>query len=420
MEACRFVSLAGLVVLLSLGCPAPDDMGDDDSSVVADDDDASGDDDSTGDDDTTADDDIGGDDDSAAGDDDSAAVDADGDGWTAGQDCDDQDATVHPDAPESCANGQDDDCDGLIDCEDADCSAAVACIPASFVLVPAGTFTMGSPSNEVGRDDDEQQHEVTLTRDVYVGSTEVTQGDFMAITGWNPSDCSVGCGTEYPVQNVTWFDAVAYANLMSAAAGLTECYSLADVACRNGPPVGSDYVQCIDAGRDGIESAEVSVNGFSMTVYQCEGYRLPTEAEWEYAARAGETAAFYTGGNLQEGDDNDCTGHLTLDDGSVLDDFAWYCGAEPTTGHEVAELQANDWGLYDVSGNMWEWVWDLYGSEYGGAVTNPTGPALGSGRGARGGAWDLYPSYCRSAARYSNPPGDRYGCRGFRLARTSP
>jgi formylglycine-generating enzyme required for sulfatase activity len=133
------------------------------------------------------------------------------------------------------------------------------------------------------------------------------------------------------------------------------------------------------------------------SVYRCTGYRLPTEAEWEYAARAGSSEARY----------------------ASLDAIAWYSGNSGSATHPVGQLQANAWGLYDMLGNVWEWTHDWYAYEYGGAVPDPVGPSGGSYRVGRGGSWSYDAAYVRAAYRSLYDPGNRGGDLGFRLARSA-
>jgi formylglycine-generating enzyme required for sulfatase activity len=260
-----------------------------------------------------------------------------------------------------------------------------------LVAIPAGTFTMGSPKGEVGRGNDEAQHTVTLTHDFAIGATEVTQLQFEAFLGYDPNwfpDCGGSC----PVEYVAWHEAAAFANAVSAEAGLAPCYG-----CTGKAPDWS----CMA----------------SADPYTCEGYRLPTEAEWEYAARAGEAAAFSNGGNLVDGDDYNCEGELPLDNAELLDSIAWYCGNGDGTTHPAGELEPNAWGLYDASGNVWEWCHDWHG-DYDGDATDPAGPETGSSRVFRGGSWDDVPRGARVAYRTWDDPGDRYGFLGLRLVRS--
>ena len=239
-----------------------------------------------------------------------------------------------------------------------------------MVRIPAGTFTMGSPSGESGRDSDETQHTVTISRSFLLGTTEVTQGQWKAVMGSNPSKFT-SCGDDCPVEKVSWNDVVDFCNRLSEKEGLSSCYS------------GS---------------------GNSVSWNQgCTGYRLPTEAEWEYAARAGTATRFACG-----------------DSDSCLGGMGWYSSNSNSNTHPVAQKQANAWGLYDMHGNVWEWVWDWKADYSSGSVTDPEGPSGGSYRVLRGGSWYYSAQYCRSADRGCNSPGDRYNSLGFRLARSLP
>ena len=284
-------------------------------------------------------------------------------------------------------------CDSDCEC-DPDCTTGGGATPAGegWVRIEPGTFMMGSPEGELGRSLDETQHQVTLTRAYEIMTTEVTQGMWQSLMGNNPSHFAA-CGVNCPVESVNWWEAVAYANAMSRAAGLPECFVLQ--GCTN------------TAGTD-LRCTGVSVNSSGGNPYACTGYRLPTEAEWEFAARAGTTGATYQG---------ELTA-IYCDDSRLLS-IAWFCGNADRQTHPVGVLSPNAWGLYDMLGNVNEWTWDWYG-DYPGSVTDPIGPSTSWDRVRRGGGWNGYASRTRAARRSSIGPFGRYYDLGFRLARSLP
>ncbi len=261
-----------------------------------------------------------------------------------------------------------------------------------FTRITAGTFTMGSQDDEPGRNDDEAAHQVTLTRDYYMGSTEVTQAAFRELMGYDNSN-NPKC-KRCPVDEVSWHEAAYFANLLSDCSGIQRCY-----VCTGELP----EVEC------------QLKSGFN-TPYHCKGYRMPTEAEWEYAARAGTTASFSNGGNLNDGNEDMCEGNLALDDGSLVDDFAWYCG-NATTTQLVGEKLANPWGLYDMHGSVWEWCQDVYIDYPTESVTDPYGEEHPPRLVKRGGSWDTQARFLRSANRLWQYGGYRDDTLGFRLVR---
>ena len=232
-----------------------------------------------------------------------------------------------------------------------------------LVRIPAGEFVMGSPNAELNRDSDEGRHRVRITRPFLLARTEVTQAQWRTVMGENPSKFGA-CGDNCPVENVSWSDAVLFLNRLSDREGLRPCYRI-----WGGDP------------------------SWDRT---CVGYRLPTEAEWEYAARAGTTTAYHAG----DGED-------------ALGRAGWYIENPGGTTHPVGGKEANAWGLFDVHGNVWEWVWDRYGS-YEGDATDPIGPRSGAYRVARGGSWGNTARNCRAAARGRSGPGFRNINLGFR------
>jgi formylglycine-generating enzyme required for sulfatase activity len=255
--------------------------------------------------------------------------------------------------------------------------AAQTPIPEGYVRIEPGEFTMGSPEDELGRFGDETQHRVTVTRAFALKATEVTQAEWRAVMGTDPSGFA-DCGDTCPVEQVSWFDAVDYVNRVSDAEGLPRCYA--------------DDVDRTFAGLD------------------CTGYRLPTEAEWEYAARAGTQTAYHTGVNTQ----TDCN------DDPNLNLAGWYCGNSGDTTHPVGQKQVNAWGLYDMHGNVWEWVHDWGAAYPAGAVVDPAGPASGELRVDRGGSWGDFAQSVRSALRFRNSPAFRGSFLGFRPSRSLP
>ncbi len=321
-----------------------------------------------------------------------------------------------------------------VTCDGWDRSACDWDTPPGFVPITAGSFWMGSPQSstcpagypgvcedELGNYSDEVLHEVTLTYDFELSRYEITEAEFEGLMGWNAmdtwdSDCTYGCGDDHPMKYISWYDTLAYANQLSLDQGLTPCYVLSNVGCEYGGNVGTDYMECFDgdATYGGIDSATVALNGVSKP-QDCEGYRLPTEAEWEYTIRAGTTTAFYNGGIT----------NTTTD--SNMDLIGWYYGnngssGTPTYGTKpVGGKASNAWGLYDMSGNLWEWTWDKYCSDNTGYGDDPDGSTCtGSNRVARGGNWYSTAQYCRSANRSNNSPGYRNNFIGARLARSSP
>jgi len=265
------------------------------------------------------------------------------------------------------------------------------CPGLQLIPVSAGTFTMGSPEGEVGRGYDEDPHEVTLTTDFEIGATEVTGRCFELLMGYDPSDD--GATSDHPVEQVFWHQAAAFANALSAAEGLEACFFCSGSAVD---------VDCATAGDP----------------YACEGYRLPTEAEWEYAARAGEDAAFSNGGDLVDGATS-CSGDdVELANGATVGEVAWFsCNAGDP--QPVAQLAPNAWGLYDTAGNVWEWTWDWYGG-YGGDEQDPSGASSGAARVTRGGAWRSAASTLRAASRGFSQPSGRNELLGFRVSRSVP
>ncbi|UCD76054.1 MAG: formylglycine-generating enzyme family protein [Phycisphaerales bacterium] len=270
-----------------------------------------------------------------------------------------------------------------------------------LVPIPAGEFTMGSPADEERRDDDETQRRVSLTSAFHMSATEVTQGEWFSVMGEVPSEFPEEFTGEFtggllPVENVSWEEAIAFCNGLSTAEGLPVAYEVKEVD-------------------DVITVSFLDAQGQTTTdITQVRGYRLPTEAEWEYACRAGTTTVFNTGDTIST-DQANYDGEETYGGGPR--------GLKLKQTVPVGCYQPNGWGLYDMHGNVWELCFDLYGDYSAEAVTDPTGATPGasriprSARVLRGGGWSGGPEFCRSAYRawISPTSGDRY--LGFRVVR---
>jgi formylglycine-generating enzyme required for sulfatase activity len=251
----------------------------------------------------------------------------------------------------------------------------------NFVNIQGGSFHMGSTS---GESNEQPVHSVNLTS-FCIGRNEVTQNDWQSIMGTNPAS-GYGVGSNYPVYYINWYEILVYCNKRSVQDGLTPCYSI------NGQTNPDDW-----------GSAPTSSNS-SWDAVTCDwtktGYRLPTETEWEFAARGGNQSHGYT-----------YSGY------NYLDEVAWYISNSSNLTHQVGIKAPNELGIYDMSGNVWEWVWDWYGSYESSSHNNPTGPGSGSHRLSRGGSWLSDNSNCRVTVRnFAYPAGSNL--LGFRLART--
>ena len=246
-----------------------------------------------------------------------------------------------------------------------------------FVYVPGGCFQMGSPTSEQGRNDNEgPAHEVCLNG-FWMGKYEVTQAQWEKVMGNNPSKFE---GADRPVEQVTWNDAQAFLKKLNAT-----------------------HPSPLPRGEQRETSLSGGVGGGSSPFGRGEGwvFRLPSEAEWEYAARAGTQTAYSFG-----------------DDPSQLGDYAWFGGNSGRETHPVGKKQPNAFGLYDMHGNVWEWVADTYHDNYDGAPNDGSiWGSLGDGKTKvlRGGSWSYSPCNCRSASRFRNDPVNRYNRIGARV-----
>jgi formylglycine-generating enzyme required for sulfatase activity len=241
---------------------------------------------------------------------------------------------------------------------------------ARMVRIPAGTLWMGSGEADRNADREERpRHQVTLTHAFRMMDVEVGQALFESVSGRNPSS-NTACGANCPVERTSWSEAVDFANALSAAEGLEKCYS---------------------RGANGWEWPRG---------LDCAGYRLPTEAEWEYAARAGQPFAWAGSDTVAE--------------------VAWVAANSGATTHAGRGRIANAWGLFDLSGNVWEWVWDGHAAYTAAAVTDPTSPVQAPSRVLRGGSWLYDGRHARVAWRHSAGPDSQFPDVGFRLVRTVP
>lgn len=280
-----------------------------------------------------------------------------------------------------------------------------------YVLIQPGSFLMGSPTGEEGREDDETQHLVTITRPFLIKKTEITRQDWAFITTYDVNDkedccdlpggeCKSDCDHR-PKSHISFFDVLAYANALSIKEGLPPCYDLS--VCKGSIFSDKDELLCY------------GTLDFDL---DCKGYRLPTEAEWEYAYRAGTTTPFYNGGTLADLDQIAWHGHGA----SYIED------QKDTEAHPVAQKKPNACGLFDMSGNVEEWVWGSTDLDYPHhLLTDPKSPLFlfpdspdkYCHVSLRGGSYADNMEDCRAARRGATAPDNRQLYIGFRLVRTA-
>jgi formylglycine-generating enzyme required for sulfatase activity len=269
----------------------------------------------------------------------------------------------------------------------ANCTVTVQLI--TMVRIDGGKFTMGSPATEYGSFTDENpQQEVTVSA-FSMGEHLVTQKQWEIVMGANPSEFK---GNDLPVEQISWYDALVFCNKLSIMNGFNPAYRIGGST----NPADWGAVPKDDNARwDAVQIVDSS-----------NGYRLPTEAQWEFACRAGSSTPFYTGANLTTVQGN-------------------YDGRYPYQNHPkgvnrdrttpVGSFPPNGWGLYDMHGNVWEWCWNWYGAYVAGPKTDPQGPNVGTYRVARSGSWSNRGQNLRSAARASSAPSFRGSNIGLRV-----
>lgn len=253
----------------------------------------------------------------------------------------------------------------------------------NLILINGGTYLMGSPETEMHRETDEVQHEVKVS-DFYIGRYEVTQKEYEEVMGENPSNFE---GENLPVENVTWYEAIEYCNKLSEKEGLTPVYT--------------------------IDGENVSWDR------SANGYRLPTEAEWEYAARAGTTSPFNTENSISDEEAN-YYGHYPYgieENYFTQENLETEPGQYRQTTVEVNSFSPNKWGFYNIHGNVAEWCFDYYGAYDLENTDNPSGPTTGTLRVNRGGGWNDYAKHLRCAYRASTTPDQKMSNIGFRVVR---
>ena len=236
-------------------------------------------------------------------------------------------------------------------------------VPSTIVLIPGGTFKMGDIQGK-GDNNERPVHDVSLSS-FKMSIYEITQGLYQSVMGSNPSYLKL-YGDNYPVDKVSWYDAVKFCNKLSDKSGFGRCYDESTWECN----------------------------------FSKNGFRLPTEAEWEYACRAGTETKYYTGNSVSE-----------------LGSAGWYGSNSGHKIHPIGQKEANNFGLYDMHGNVWEWCNDWYGKDYysSSPSTNPTGPTSGFHRVMRGGSWRNTAEGCRLAVRSRLYPVSQYNFLGFRV-----
>ncbi|MDR0443695.1 MAG: formylglycine-generating enzyme family protein [Treponema sp.] len=258
-------------------------------------------------------------------------------------------------------------------------------LPITMIAISGGGFSMGSPADEAGHNIDETEHQVILST-FHMSKYPVTQTQYTSVMGSNPSYFASGSDAgNRPVEQVTWYDAIEFCNRLSEMEGLTPVYAITERTPRTGNPV-------IDAA--------------VTPTWTNNGYRLPTEAQWEFACRGGTVTPFNTGNNITTSQAN-YDGNYPFNNNPA--------GVYRKTTTAADSFPPNAHGLHDMNGNVWEWCWDWYGSYPEVTQTDPVGAPSGTLRVLRGGSWDFSAVPLRSAFRHSYAPSGRNIDIGFRL-----
>lgn len=252
----------------------------------------------------------------------------------------------------------------------------------SMVLIPSGNFIMGSPNTKKNRGKDELQHKVSISYSFYIGKYEVTQKEYQKLMGQN---LSAFRKPKFPVENVSWWDAIKYCNKLSKIENQPLAYN--------------------DSTGELIDSNGNITDDITLV----SGYRLPTEAEWEYAARAGSTSAYYTGYKITKNEASFGERTFFKRNKKLI--------AKPKTVNGN-KFSPNAWGVYNIYGNVWEWCNDWYNSYKSEAQINPVGDNSGTVKILRGGAWNSRAKECRSAKREKSTQNFRCVAVGFRICKT--